>query len=324
MKAAVYYENGGPEVLRYEDVTDPVCPPDGVVLDVEVVSLEGGDTLHRAGSPLPTRPHVVGYQCAGTIREVGPKVKDRRVGERAVVAVASGSHAERVAAPAATTWPVPAGADLEAIACVPVAFGTAHEALFAFGSLAPGERVLVHAGAGGVGLAAIQLARAAGAEVVTTASSDEKLARLRDFGAAHGVNYRTSGLVEAVARAVGPDAIDLVVDTVGGKTLQESVQCLRYRGRIVNLGIAGRDQVPFHPMPLWRRNGTLVGLSLSTSLQHEWARTYAVIADCIRRVASGELRVVIAARYPLSQAAAAHAYVEGRAAFGRVVMLPRV
>ena len=145
--------------------------------------------------------------------------------------------------------------------------------------------MLVHAGAGGVGLAAIQLARAAGAEVVTTASSDEKLARLREFGAAHGVNYRTSGLVEAVTRAVGPDAIDLVVDTVGGKTLQESVQCLRYRGRIVNLGIAGRDQVPFHPMPLWRRNGTLVGISLSTSLQHEWARTYAVIADCIRRVA---------------------------------------
>ena len=323
MKAAVYYENGGPEVLKYEDVPDPACPPDGVVIDVEVVSLEGGDPLHRASTPPPTRPHVVGYQCAGTIREVGPQVKDRRVGERVVVVVPSGSHAERVAASAATTWPVPAGADLLSIACVPVAFGTAHEALFAFGHLAAGERVLVHAGAGGVGLAAIQLARAAGAEVVTTASSDEKLARLRDLGAAHGINYRTSGLVEGVTRAIGPDAVDLVVDTVGGKTLQESVQCLRYRGRIVNLGRAGRDLTPFQPRPLWQKNGTLVGLLLLSSLRYEWARTYAVIAECIRRVAEGELRVVVAAKYPLSHAAAAHAYVEGRAAFGRVVLLPR-
>lgn len=323
MKAAVYYENGGPEVLRYEDVPDPACPPDGVVIDVEVVSLEGGDTLHRAGSPLPHHPHIVGYQCAGTIREVGPQVKGRRVGERVVAVMPSGSHAERAVAPASTVWPVPAGADLESIACVPVAFGTAHEALFTLGHLAKGERVLVHAGAGGVGMAAIQLARAAGAEVVTTASSDEKLARLRELGATHLVNYRTTPLVDGVARAVGPDGIDVVVDTVGGRTLQESVECLRYRGRIVNLGRAGRDLTPFHPMPLWRKNGALIGLYLLASLQQEWARTYGVIGDCIRRVASGELRVVIAARYPLSHAAAAHAYVEGRAAFGRVILLPR-
>src|SRR5262245_10379479 len=122
MRAAVYYENGGPEVLRYEEVPDPVCPPDGVVIDVEVVSLEGGDTLHRARTPLLHRPYIVGYQCAGTVREVGPKVRDRKVGERVVCVVPRGSHAERVAAPAATTWPVPEGADMAAVACVPVAF----------------------------------------------------------------------------------------------------------------------------------------------------------------------------------------------------------
>ncbi len=323
MKAAVYYENGGPEVLRYEDVPDPACPPDGVVIEVEVVSLEGGDTLHRAGTPPAHRPHVVGYQCAGTIREVGREVKDRRVGERVVAIMPSGSHAERAAAAASSVWPVPAGADLESIACVPVAFGTAHEALFAHAHLARGERVLVHAGGGGVGMAAIQLARSAGAEVVTTASSDEKLARLRELGAAHTVNYRTTPLVEGVARAVGRDGIDVVVDGVGGRTLQESVECLRYRGRIVSLGRAGRDPTPFQPMPLWRKNGALIGLYLLASLQHEWARVHGVIDECIRRVAAGELRVVIAARYPLSHAAAAHAHVEGRSAFGRVILLPR-
>ena len=145
MKAAVYYENGGPEVLRYEEVPDPVCAPDGLLIDVEVISVEGGDTLHRAGTPLRKSPHIVGYQCAGTVREVGADAKGFHVGDRVVALTPSGSHAERVAATASTTWLVPAGADLLSLACVPVAFGTAHEALFALGGLAEGHRVLVHA-----------------------------------------------------------------------------------------------------------------------------------------------------------------------------------
>jgi NADPH2:quinone reductase len=323
MKAAVYYENGGPEVLKYEDVPDPKCPADGVVVDVEIVSVEGGDTLHRARTPLQKRPHVVGYQGAGTVREVGAHARGLAVGDRVVCIVPNGSHAERVAVGAATTWRVPAGADLLTVACVPVAFGTAHEALFHLGALKKGERVLVHAGAGGVGLAAIQLARAAGAEVLTTASSDEKLARLREFGTAHGINYKTSKLEEAVAKAVGKDGVDLVIDPVGGKTLQDSVLCLRYRGRIVNLGVAGRDAATFNPFPLWGRNGSLIGMSLMTSLANEHTRTHGVIAECIARVAQGELRVVIDRKFALADAAAAHAYIEGRSAFGRVVMLPK-
>jgi NADPH2:quinone reductase len=322
MKAAVYYENGGPEVLRYEEVPDPTCPPEGVVIDAEVVSVEGGDTLHRSRTPLPRRPHIVGYQCAGTVRQVGAKVSDRKAGDRVVALVPNGSHAERVAAPAASTWLVPDGADLVTVACVPVAFGTAHEALFELGHLERGQRVLVHAGAGGVGLAAIQLAHAAGAEVLTTASSDDKLARLREFGASHGINYKTEPLVEAVARAVGPNAVDLVIDPVGGKTLQDSVGTLKYHGRIVNLGMAGRDPAPFNPLPLWARNGALIGMSLMTSLANEYDRTYGVIAECIQRVARRELHVVIDRRFALADAAKAHAHIEGRSAFGRVVMLP--
>jgi NADPH2:quinone reductase len=148
--------------------------------------------------------------------------------------------------------------------------------------------VLVLAAGGGVGLAAVQLARAAGAEVLATASSDEKLARLRDFGVAHGINYRTSALTDAVAKAVGPNGVDLVIDPVGGKTLQESVGCLRYKGRIVNLGVAGRDPAPFNPLSMWDRNAALVGMRLSTSLAHEYTRTYEAIADCIARVAQAE------------------------------------
>jgi NADPH2:quinone reductase len=323
MKAAVYYENGGPEVLRYQEVPDPACPPDGVVIDVEVISVEGGDVIHRASTPLANRPHIGGYQCAGTVREVGPRVTDRKVGDRVVALVPHGSHAERLAARASFTWAVPAGADLEAVACVPVSFGTAHEALFFLGQVARGQRVLVHAGAGGVGLAAIQLARSAGAEVLTTASTDERLARLRAYGATFGINYKTTALKDGVTQAVGPDGVDLVIDTIGGKTLQDSANCLRYRGRIINLGILGRDFTPFNPMPLWGKNATLVGMSLMTSLQYDYARTYEVVAECIRQVVARELQVVIDRRFTLAEAATAHAHIEGRNAFGRVVLLPR-
>jgi len=323
MKAAVYYENGGSEVLRYEEVPEPACPPDGVLVDVEVISVEGSDAIHRARTPLTERPHIVGYQGAGTVREVGPNVTSRNVGDRVVALAPNGSHAEVMAARETSTWPVPAGADLTAAACVPVAFGTAHEALFAHGRLARGQRVLVHAGAGGVGLAAIQLAKAAGAEVLTTSSSDEKLARLRELGATHLINYSTGSFDEAITRAIGRDGVDLVIDSVGGKTLQESVHCLRYRGRIVSLGVLGRDYSPFNPLPLWGKNASLIGMSLFNSRRIEHARTYEVIAECIARVASGELRVVIAHKYALADAAKAHAHSEQRSVLGRVVMLPR-
>ena len=322
MKAAVYYQNGGPEVLRYEEVPAPSCPANGVLVDVEVISVEGGDSLHRARSPFTDSPHIVGYQGAGTVREVGPQVKHRKVGERVVFVVPSGSHAEIVAVPESTTWAVPEGADLTHVACVPVAFGTAHEALFALGKLGAGQRVLIHAGAGGVGLAAIQLARAAGAEVLTTASSESKLARLRDFGATHAINSATGPFADAVRAAV-PSGVELVVDPVGGKTLQESVACLRYQGRIVNLGMAGREGLGFNPLPLWGKNASLTGMSLMTSLQNEHARTHGVIAECIARVARGELRVVIERKYALADAVKAHTHVEDRSVFGRVVMLPR-
>ncbi|WP_394830543.1 zinc-binding alcohol dehydrogenase family protein [Pendulispora rubella] len=320
MKAAVYYKNGGPEVLQYEDRPDPVCPPDGVLIDIEVISVEGGDTIHRSMVPLPRVPHIVGYQAAGTVREVGANVKDRRVGQRVVAVLENGSHAERVVARPEFTWVVPDGADLTPLACVPVAFGTAHEALFDLGQLTKGQKVLVHAGGSGVGLAAIQLAKAAGAEVLTTASTDDKLARLRELGADHVINYKTTSFTDAVTKAVG--TVDLVLDPIGGKTLQDSVEVLAYKGRIISFGRAGRDPSGFDPFPLWQRNGTLHGLYLFASLLKEHGRIHGAIAECIARVARGELRVVIDQKFALAEAAKAHAHIEQRAAFGRVVMLP--
>src|SRR3954469_801336 len=199
MKAAVIHENGGADVLRYEDVPDPECPEGCVLIDVEAISIEGGDVLARAGSPPPSVPHIVGYLAAGAVAEVGAGVENRAPGDRVVTLNAAGSHASRRAVPAMSTWPIPDGLDAASAACIPVAYGTAHECLFTAGGLQAGRTALIQAGAGGVGMAAIQMAKQAGATVIATASSDDKLERLKAFGLDHGINYARESFVSARA-----------------------------------------------------------------------------------------------------------------------------
>ena len=319
MKAAVYYETGSPDVFRYEDVPDPVCGPGDVLVDVEAISIEGGDTLNRAGGELATRLHVVGYQCAGTIREVGADVHDRAVGQRVVCTMLHGSHAEQVVVPAFVTWVVPEGLDVVEAACVPVAFGTADDCLFEFGHLQAGETVLVQAGAGGVGLAAIQLAKRAGAIVVATASSDDKLERLRDFGLDHGINYREVDFADAAREVTGGRGVDLVVDSVGS-TLAGSVRSLAYRGRCTLVGQAGRDPQPFDAAMLMMGNQTLTGVFFGAEIISDRVRS--MVTRHLADIAVGRLRVVVDRTFPLANAADAHAHVESRQAFGRVVLVP--
>ncbi|MBI2167931.1 MAG: zinc-binding alcohol dehydrogenase family protein [Actinobacteria bacterium] len=320
MKAAVYYETGLPEVFRYEDVPDPACFPGGVLIEVEAISIEGGDTLNRAGGMMTSTPHIVGYQCAGTIREVGDGVSDRHVGQRVVATMLSGSHAELVAVPSLVTWPVADGADLVAAACVPVAFGTADDCLFEFGRLQPAETVLIQAGAGGVGVAAIQLAKRTGATVVATASSLDRLEPLLDLGLDHPIDYSQSGWVGAVRSVTGGRGVDLVVDSVGGSVLQGSVQCLAYRGRCITVGHAGRDPQPFDISVLAPGNHSLTGVFLGAEIATDRARQ--MIQRHVDDVGSGTLTVLVDRTFPLADAAAAHAFIESRQAVGRVVLIP--
>jgi NADPH2:quinone reductase len=320
VKAAVYYETGSPDVFSYEDVPDPPVFDGGVVIRVEAISIEGGDTLNRAGGPMTTTPHIVGYQCAGTITEIGDGVTDRQVGQRVVATMLSGSHAEVVAVPALLTWPIPDGADIVAAACVPVAFGTADDCLFEFGHLVAGETVLIQAGAGGVGLAAIQMAKRAGATVLATASSEERLERLKPFGMDQGINYSDDGWVDRVRGATGGRGVDLAVDSVGGAILQGSVASLAYRGRCITVGNAGRTTQPFDVSVLSMGNQSLTGVFLGAEIFNERAR--AMIARHLISVAAGHLRVVVDRTFPLAEAAAAHEYIESRRAVGRVVLIP--
>ena len=320
MKAAVYAHTGGPEVLRYADMPDPECFPGAVVIEVAAISIEGGDTLNRAGGDMPAVPHVVGYQCAGTIIEVGEGVTDRHIGQQVVTTMMWGSHAERVVTFTGTTWPLPDGSDPMAMACVPIAFGTAHDCLFEFGHLREGETVLIQAGAGGVGIAAIQLASRAGATVFATASSVDRLDRLAPFGLDRGFDYTDDRWVDLVRTATGGGGVDLVVDSVGGRVLSGSVSCLARRGRVVSVGNAGRDPQPLDVGLLFAGNTSVTGVFFGGEIMTP--RVHGLVADLLDEVAAGSLQVVVDRTFPLAEAAAAHAYIESRQAFGRVVLIP--
>jgi NADPH2:quinone reductase len=321
VKAAVYHQTGGPEVLVYEDVPHPVPGPGDVRQRVEAVSIEGGDTLNRAGGLMPATPHVVGYQCAGTIEAVGADVTDRTPGQRVVATMPWGSHAELAVTPALVTWLVPEGADIAKVACVPVAFGTAHDCLFEFGRLQAGESVLIQAGASGVGVAAIQLAKRAGATVLATASSEERLNRLWDLGLDTGIDYTQSDWVDRVRKASpGGLGVNLVVDSVGGPILQGSLGCLGYRGRCITVGQAGREGKLLDLSTLGAQNQSITGVFLGAEIATP--RAQQVIADLVDDVAAGRLEVLVDRTFPLADAAAAHAYIESRQAVGRVVLIP--
>jgi NADPH2:quinone reductase len=319
MKAAVYYENGPPSVLKYEDVPDAKVFPGGVLIRVEAVAIEGGDTLNRLQGALVTRPHIVGYQAAGTIVEVGEGVTDLKVGQKVATTNAFGSHAELRAVPARVAWPLPPGMDSRTGAVIPVTFGTADDCLFEFGRLQKGQTVLIQAGASGVGVAAIQLAKRAGARVIATASSDERLEKLKPLGMDHGVNYKKDDVVAAVKKLTDNKGVDVVVDPVGS-TLPDSMAVLGYRGRVSLVGQAGRNPTKVDPWTLMEGNRSITGVFLGAEIATD--RAHNMIQRLIDDVGKGELKVVIDKTFPLSEAAAAHDYIESRKAVGRVLLIP--
>ena len=322
MKAAVYYETGEPEVLRYEEVPEPQLRKGGVLIDVAAIAIQGGDTLNRTGGLMASTPHIVGYQASGIVREVGDGVTAFVPGQPVVATMGFGSHAEVISVPAGSVWAVPEGLSLEEASGVPIEFGTADDCLFEFGRLQKGETVLIQAGASGVGLAAIQLAKAAGATVLATASSDDRLERLREYGLDHGINYTKVDVAQEVMKYTNGAGVNLVVDSVGGTTLEGSIASLAYRGRISWVGRAGREERPPEVWTIMQKNASITGVFLGAEMAMNPSRTHPLIDNLLARVAHKELTVVIDATFPLAQAAEAHRYIESRKAFGRVIMTP--
>jgi len=319
MKAAVYDVEGAPGVLKYVDVPEPVTGSDDILISVEAISIEGGDLINRRSTPPPLPSWIVGYAAAGTVVAVGSKVRSRTVGDRVAAFHMQGSHAERWAVPAERTWLIPDGVGMAEAAALPISFGTAHHCLFTRGMLRQGETVLIQAAAGGVGLAAVQLASQAGATVIAVVSGTQRRGRLRELGADHVVDRTKDNIVDSVRQYTHGTGVDLVIDPVG-TTLPVSLSALAPEGRLVFVGNAGGDSLTVDLWPAMQSNQTLMGVFMGPLFARHGVRTS--VDDMLQAVAAGRVTVVIDRIFPLANAAAAHEFAETAKPLGRIVMKP--
>lgn len=320
MKAIHYFENGGPEVMRYGNLPDPAVHDDTVLIEVECISIEGGDLLNRLVTPPPQTPFVPGYQAAGTVVATGPAVTRFAVGDRVAGFNWSGSHAELFPVPECYAYAVPQGMDVTAAATVPIPFGTAYDSLFTYGGLQKGETVLIQGAAGGVGLAAVQLAARAGARVIGTASDEARLDRVRPFGLSDGIAYRTQDIAERVAELTDGEGVDMVVDMAGGAAVSELMASLRRHGRYMAVGASTGDLPSFGFFEVINRAVAIKGVTFGREMHTQRARD--LVETLLRRCASGELGMPVDREFALEQAVAAHVHVATAHPFGRVIMRP--
>ena len=323
MKAVVIDEFGGPDVLRYRDVPDPSLSPASVLVEVRAVGVNRGDLQQRAGEagdeqmPLPL---IVGWEVAGVVKAVGDLVQNVRQGDRVVAIIPSGGYAELAAPIAQAVVTIPQSLSFEEAAGIPVVFMTAWFALVKKAALRTGETALIQAAGSGVGVAGVQIAKHVGARVIATAGSDEKLARARELGADEAINYRTTDFAEAVTAITGGRGVDVVLESVGGRTLVRSIELLASGGRLVSVGNSSHEPVSIDAALLVERDVSLSGLYLGSELLKSGAiGEFQKVVDLCGR---GDLKVIVDRVLPLTEAAAAHGILADRANFGKVILKP--
>jgi tumor protein p53-inducible protein 3 len=323
MQAILFDQPGEPDVLRLAETPDPVPAHGEVLVAVHATAVNRADLLQRRGAypPPPGASPILGLELAG---EVAQDAGAWRAGDRVMAVVTGGGYAELAAVPADMLMPVPAGMSWEQAAAIPEAFLTAYLNLFTLGRLAPGESALIHAGASGVGTAAIQLARAAGAAVIVTAGSDEKLALCRELGAEVLINYRSEQFAERVAAATGGRGVNLILDFVGAPYWQANLASLAVGGRLMLIGFLGGSRGQLDLGPVMTKSLTVSGTTLRrTPLERKVALARDFAAFAMARFERGELRPVIDSVLPLAQAAEAHRTAEANRTAGKVVLRVR-
>lgn len=323
MKTIEVTEYGDSDALEVVERERPEPGEDEVRIDVEAVGINFADIMQRRGSYVggPEPPYTPGFEAAGTIDAVGEGV-DREVGERVVAQVGRGAYAEYVTAPAAALFDVPGDVSFEEAAGFPVQFLTAHNCLFEWGDLTGDERVLIHAAAGGVGSAAVQLAREAGAEIFATASTGQKLDLAARLGADHCINYTETDFEAEVNEITEGAGVDLVLDGVGGETTTRSLECLAHFGRVVAYGAASGEPGEVDTRSLLFNNFSVIGYHLGQAMARDPQRVLEAVPDLEGGLRDGSLEVIVGHTFPLEDAAEAHAFIEARKSQGKVVLKP--
>ncbi|MGH2961811.1 MAG: synaptic vesicle VAT-1 family membrane protein [Solirubrobacterales bacterium] len=343
MRAVVLTRHGGPEVLRVEERPDPPVGPGEVRIAVRAAGINFADLMARSGvyPDAPPPPCVIGYEVAGEVEAVADGVEGVSVGDRVIAATRFGGYAERVTVPAPMTFPLPKEASFEQGAAFPVNYGTAYAALVIMGGLREGDRVLIHAAGGGVGIAAIQLAKARGAEVFGTASAPKHDA-IRAQGVDHAIDYRSQDFAEEVLRITDGDGVDVIIDALGPASFRKDYRLLRQGGRMIMYGLADVQtgdrrnvpavlrnlaRMPFATVPWWKsvammnENKGVFGLNML----HWWDEEGSlerVTEPLAAALANGEVQPVVAESFPFDRAGDAHRFLQERRNIGKVVLTP--
>jgi tumor protein p53-inducible protein 3 len=323
MKAIVITEPGGTDKLALEEVPDPVAREGEILVDVRATALNRADLLQRRGLYPPPKgaSEILGLECSGVVAAHGPGGAGPAIGTRVMALLPGGGYAERVSVPAELAIPIPDNLSFEEAAAIPEAFLTAGEALFTLGKLQPGCWVLVHAAAGGVGSAAVQLAHQHGAKVIATAGSPEKLEHVKALGADVVVSYRTEDFAEAVEKATAGHGADIVLDFIGGAYWDRHQRCLAEGGRNVVIGVLGGMTAEVNLAVLLRRRLQILGLVMrSRSVSDKVAITRRFVREDLPRFANGTLRPVVDSVLPLASAREAHERMEKNANVGKIVL----
>ncbi len=322
MRAVVLREYGGPEVLRVEDVPEPVAGPEEVVVDIAATALNRADTLQRMGlyGGPPAEHEIPGLEYSGTVSAVGERVAGRAVGDQVMGIVGGGAYAEKLSVHERQTIAIPATVSLADAAAIPEVFMTAWDALVVQGGLTTGRTALVHAGASGVGTASIQIAKALGARIIVTASSG-KVGRCRELGADLAVDYTADDFADAVADFTGGEGVDVVLDVIGGEYLARNVKSLKTKGRIIQVGVMGTGMVDFNVASLLAKRAQLIGTVLrARPIEEKIALTQRFAAEIVPRFDDGSLAPVIDSRYTLDTISQAHERMGANANIGKIMI----
>jgi NADPH:quinone reductase-like Zn-dependent oxidoreductase len=340
MKAIVFQQHGGPEVLKYTDAAEPAIRPNEVLVRVKACALNHLDLWVRGGIPsvpIPL-PHIPGSDVAGEIAQIGAEVSTVRVGQKVVLApgvtcgkcaaciagqdnrcrqftnlgyMIDGGCAEFVRVPEVNCLPYPENLSWEEAASIPLVFQTAWHMLLARAELQPGEDVLILGAGSGVGTAAIQIAKFFGARVLATAGSDEKLQKAKELGADHLINHKTQKIREEVRRITSKRGVDVVFEHVGTATWDDSLASLAPSGRLVTCGATTGYDAKIDLRFLFSRQLSLLGSYMGTKSE---------LHSVMRLVGTGRLKPIVDRIFPLAEAAAAHLYLESSFQFGKVVL----
>jgi len=322
MKAVLFHELGGPEVLKLGDAPKPEPRPKWVSIKVHAAGINFADTLFRQGQYLmkPNLPDSPGLEAAGVVEAVGEGVTHVKPGMR-VTAIGTKTYAEYCTVSGAQVIPLPEHVSFEEGAAFPIQTLTAYHMLHTSHQTTPGQTVLVHSAAGGVGIVAVQIAKAAGARVIGTVSSNSKFDLVKQYGADEVINYEAQDFAEEVLRLTNKRGADLILDAVGKPTLEKGLRCLAPFGHLILYGRAGGVPDPINPMSLFQKSTKVSGFVLYT-VSSMPDKHQAGIERSFQLMKEGKLKLVIGKSFPLADAAAAHRLMESRGSVGKLVLIP--